>query len=464
MQSIGWKRVKVLFWLIISLVAIKETLMLLGEWIDLSDLNLPAYSSNDLGWWLVSCSVLLLGYIRWVYKTNRDKRKWIVFPVVAIVVLWGLGGIGWQIRRAAQERAMALRKRQFYAPTRCVTEMNGYYHCAQDVITPAGDEIGLRNCTYLEVAMASLGSTPFYARPVCWDNQSPPHLPVASGEKGQPPIGEWAQVKVYLPKLNHTTKLSSCNAGFRCITQSEWVTGPSFAYDKTVIKDENEIHQPMYIEQQYETFGEDQKATVQTFCKAGFDIFQDVPIGSVGTVGSAPDPQADRSKTVSVCVATSSPVSNSQTDDDQGMRWGMSKQEVAQIFSRDSGDLKLDEVGSDALVYRNNAASRSDYNWYYFKEGKLVETKQVQAEGYLPSWYDERLIEMMKKYGQPLPQKAPPNLEPIRSDVFSTERSLIILILSRDMELCGSLTKEDCSAVSVSEIFVDRSQVGLAVR
>jgi hypothetical protein len=162
---------------------------------------------------------------------------------------------------------------------------------------------------------------------------------------------------------------------------------------------------------------------------------------------------------VSPATSSTSPVSNSpeDTEADSRMRWGMSKEQVSQIFhGGDKADVKLDEAGTDALVYRNDGASTSDHIWYYFKEGKLVETRQIQVDGYPPSWYDEMREKMTKKYGQPVPGRVPPNLEPVRSDAFDSPRSVIILILSKN---------EDCPGdPCVSEIFLDRSQVGLAAR
>src|SRR5208337_1497417 len=67
---------------------------------------------------------------------------------------------------------------------------------------------------------------------------------------------------------------------------------------------------------------------------------------------------------VSPAAASFSPASNLSVDNDQGMRWGTSKEEVLQNYRRNG--LKLEEVGTDALVYKSDAMGIRDNNWYYF--------------------------------------------------------------------------------------------------
>jgi hypothetical protein len=140
----------------------------------------------------------------------------------------------------------------------------------------------------------------------------------------------------------------------------------------------------------------------------------------------------------------------------------MSKEEVSQIFSSTFGGEKPEDMGADALFYRLDAAREEWHQWYYFKEGKLFEIKTIYVEGYGDSWYDEMLIRMKDKFGPSVPGVAPPNLAPIRSDIFGTQASVIILLLSTDMEDCRSDRREDCAVVS--EIHLDRSQAGVTVR
>jgi hypothetical protein len=127
---------------------------------------------------------------------------------------------------------------------------------------------------------------------------------------------------------------------------------------------------------------------------------------------------------------------------------------VSQIFHRgENADLKLEEDGTVALVYRNDPGSWSDYTWYFFKENRLVETRQIQVDA---SVYDEMREKMIKIYGQLVPGIVSPILGPVRSDTFDSARSHIILILSKNADC----PRDPC----VSEIFLDRSQVGLTAR
>ena len=336
--AIGSRKVRYLFWFLMGFFALRGTVLFIGEWIEVGDFSRAIDYFDGFAMWLIPCAALGVGYIRWVYKTNRDRRKWIVFPVVAIAILCVLGNIGWKVLSAAREREMALRRMQANAPTSCITELNGYYHCAQDRINSFGINDTLRRCTEQEVALAiPPGGSAMDAKPVCWSSQPPP-----------PPSKPSAEI------------------------------------------------------------------TSQT--------------------SNSPDTEA-----------------NPQ------MLWGMSKEQVSQIFhSGDNADVKLEDAGTDALVYRNDAATTSDHTWYYFKEGKLVETRQIQVDGYPTSWYDEMREKMAKKYGQPVPGTVPADLKPVRADIFGSPRSLIILNLSKNDDCPG----DPC----VSEIFLDRSQPSLAVR
>ncbi len=400
-QSIGWKRVKFLFWLLMAFLALRGTVLFLREWSNDCGLDWAPWRFHGYGMWLIPCAVLLIGYIRWASKGKRNWLVWIALPMAAMAILGTLGSAWWEA--ACMESKMVRRQ-----PQRVDADVE----------------------------------------------QQLPRLPP---EVERIPVAKWVQVQVYLPKWDYITKLSCCKPGFRCQTQNEWVIGPNLAVDRSRIKNETESHQPMYIEQQYQTFSDDEKATVQAFCKSGFNIFQDVPMHK-NLYGDFPDPHADRSQAVSVCVVTPTPASNLPADNDQGMRWGMSKEEVLQAFHRmaaNDPDMKLEEVDTNAFVCRGHAMGIRDNNWYYFKEGKLVETRTINLD-YPDSWYDETLEKLKKDYGQPVQGSIPPNLKPIRSDVFVSPRSLIILIVDKP---------EDCNGgACVSEIYLDSSQVGLAVR
>ena len=263
-------------------------------------------------------------------------------------------------------------------------------------------------------------------------------LPRLPPEVERIPVAKWVQVQVYLPKWDYITKLSSCKPGFRCQTQNEWVIGPNLAVDRTRIKNETESHQPMYIEQQYQTFSGDEKSTVQAFCKSGFNIFQDVPMHK-NLYGDFPDPKADRSQTASVCAATPAPASNLPAENGKTIRWGMSKEQVKQIEDANPpmAILEPNEGGPDYLIYRNDSAQYNSRTCYYFTDGKLVETREDVEDGYAPSEYNDRLNELTEKFGQPVkqdvelrPEKpdARLNSPPVKSVTFVSPDTVILVV------------------------------------
>ena len=411
-QYMGWKKAKFLFWLLMAFLALRGTVLFLQEWADDCDLGRAIHRFQDFGIWLIPCALLLIGYIRWANKANRNWLGWIVFPMAAMAILCTLGGAQWEVACIAREDAIAQRERQ---------------------------------------AMAAEAQ------------QQAPRLPP---ELERMPVANWVQVKVYLPKSDYITKLSSCKPSFRCETQSGWVIGPNLAVDKTRITNETESHRPMYIEQQYETFSDNEKAAVQAFCKAGFNIFQDVPMHK-NMYGDFPDPNADRSQAVSVCVVTPPPKPNStaETGLDRRMHWGMSKELVKQIEDANEPMALLapNEVGPDYLIYRYDSAHTSSRTCYYFTDGKLVEIREDVEGVSMPAESNSKLNDLTKEFGQPVnldvefrPVKEDQglNFQPVKSVTFASPTDVIVFVSYGDEMGVGPY----------SVISLDRSQPQLVAR
>ena len=402
-----------------------------------------------------------------VTPTARAARLWKRAMVVAtiVVVLFILGAVAVKVLHFSRDVQQSLVSKDVQG---CMTELDGSTHCDFLRRTPSGLDIDLRQCTKEEL-MA--GKAP------CWANQPIPGHAVSELERL--PRAEWVHLQTAEIRMAHGVPtrytgqpyvLALCKPGFRCYsgpTLNVDTKGPFYSVNQVDL-DRFPSRPPLRL-MRLITMGDlsaDERLALQGFCQQGFRIFQLHPVAdSTGDVthlfedvplcNGASNPSLNPVPT----PAANSPVANSQGDTgaDPQMRWGMSKEQVSQTFhSGDKADVKLEEAGTDALVYRNDAATTSDHTWYYFQEGKLVETRQIQVDGYPPSWYDEMREKMTKKYGQPVPGTVPAELKPVRADIFGSPRSLLILILSKNDDCPG----DPC----VSEIFLDRSQPGLAVR
>jgi hypothetical protein len=102
-QYIGWEKAKFLFWFVISLYVVLGTVCFLGDWDFIGDFsdaiwdfnNFGTYHFNAFGMLLILWAITLVGFIRWVYSGNRVKQKWIVYPAIAISILYVL----WTVER-----------------------------------------------------------------------------------------------------------------------------------------------------------------------------------------------------------------------------------------------------------------------------------------------------------------------------------------------------------------------------
>lgn len=150
---------------------------------------------------------------------------------------------------------------------------------------------------------------------------------------------------------------------------------------------------------------------------------------------------------------------------DPQIHWGMSMQEVKQIedASPPGWTLEPNQVGADYLIYRHDSAH---FNWrtcYYFTEEKLVEIREDDEDGNLPSAYDDRSTEFIKKFGQPISQEVDlssvtvrnaENFQPIKSVTFTSPTSVIVVVSYADMS----------GEASYSVISLDKSQPHLVAR
>jgi hypothetical protein len=267
------------------------------------------------------------------------KRALIVVTIVVVLFILGVAVVN--LLRFSKDVQQSLVSKDVQG---CMTELDGSTHCDFLRRTITGIDIDLRQCTKEEL---TAGKAP------CWaDQPAPSGLPP---EQERIPVAQWLQVKVYLAKVNYTTKLSSCKAGFRCQIDNQWAMGPRFAMDKTVFPDVDATHRPMYIEQNYETYSDDEKSTIQAFCGQGFNILQDAPMHT-NMLGDIPDPRADRSQAVSVCVTPPSPTANLPENTEVG----------PQVPAGQSAERTLDKEppACPPGAARETGEDGSGYNWY----------------------------------------------------------------------------------------------------
>jgi len=169
-QHFGWKRVKLLFWLLIRFLALTGTVLFVEEWEKTDDFLRAVEYFDGLGIWLIPYAVLLIGYIRWVYKGNHDKRKWIAFPAVVLAICL-LVIVGRQIHRFLQPLP---EKVVVKAGVQCVTELNGNTHCDHPRMNRlTGVFIMLRQCSAQELIA---GKT------TCWDDEPVPPPKLVNGD------------------------------------------------------------------------------------------------------------------------------------------------------------------------------------------------------------------------------------------------------------------------------------------
>jgi hypothetical protein len=461
-QYIGWKKAKFLFWLLVWLLAVRGTVLFVAEWADAGEFSKAVAHYDGFGMWLIPCAVLLFSYIRWVYKGNRDRMRWIVLPAGALFILCMVGAAVSNGFRAAREYGMAQLERQANAPVTCVMELNGYYHCAQDIITPTGIHITLRQCTEQEVAMAiPIGHAAWEARPVCWSNQSPPPPPKLPAELEQLPTASWIELKAGIPDdqsgaSSTLVKLSFCKPGFKCAVLGPYpyVKGPFCFVNQAELKNYTGPH-TVHIGG-YRALDADEKSAVQAFCQQGLNILEGIRVDDTSLSFS-------HTEYVPVCdaIPASSRTSNSlaETELEPRMRWGMSKEQVRQIRSEEVGGgqdvwAQPTEEGADNLIYRQDSAHFSRRFCYYFREGKLVEIRQDEEEGYMPSEYGDRVEEFTKKFGQPVKQDVKLSFQPIRSATFVSPNSVIVIVSYRNQS----------GETPYSVISLDRSQPQLVAR
>ncbi|MGB8540521.1 MAG: energy transducer TonB [Candidatus Acidiferrales bacterium] len=188
----------------------------------------------------------------------------------------------------------------------CVTELNGYYHCAQDRITSGGAHITLRQCTQQEI------TAPF---PVCWSDQPAPARPPEDPRAAGLPAASWVSLgakdlahAVDQAQLLHgrpffqakDVVLDYCKPGYKCSVgpmQNTYVAGPSYfvveqgasggsQWAAKAVRLEQYAATQVVLEGNFKgTFGKyngndnynpDQKAAIQAFCQRGLALFKSV--------------------------------------------------------------------------------------------------------------------------------------------------------------------------------------------
>jgi hypothetical protein len=192
-----------------------------------------------------------------------------VVAVIGLLVLWVCGGLLWQGLKFAQQSGRAQVAQQASASGTCITELNGYYHCAQDRITPSGANITLRQCSRSEVTTAF---------PICWSDQPVPAPPKLAPELAQLPVSQWIQVPVSVPEYKTGMTLSFCKTGFRCGSdENGFVKGPFYVVNQLALQ--NFTNRPtVYLRDKYTGLSEDDKIAVEAFCQQGFPILEYVPV------------------------------------------------------------------------------------------------------------------------------------------------------------------------------------------
>ncbi len=94
--------------------------------------------------------VALSGELR--HKKPLGKAwKRILILVAVVFFVYVLGVLAWQFLHFAKQSGRAEMEQQISQVGTCVTELNGFYHCAQDKFNAAGTKIQLRQCRYIEV-------------------------------------------------------------------------------------------------------------------------------------------------------------------------------------------------------------------------------------------------------------------------------------------------------------------------
>ena len=101
-------------------------------------------------------------------KPSGKTWKPVLILVAVALFVYALGALAWQFLHFAQQFGRAEVEEQVSQVGTCVTEVNGFYHCAQDRISSGGVHIELRQCAAWEI------KTPF---PVCWSDQPVPLRP-----------------------------------------------------------------------------------------------------------------------------------------------------------------------------------------------------------------------------------------------------------------------------------------------
>ena len=234
-----------------------------------------------------------------IQRQPTTKKGWIRIVVLAVVgfALYVLGSVAWQVLQFGRQYGQTRMSEQASAPGTCLMELNGYYHCAQDRITPSGANITLRECARSEI------TTPF---PVCWSDQPVPAPPPEDPKTASLPAASWVEVRAKLMNRVQSEKhghafwtnretdvaLDYCPGGYKCSVgslQNLDVPGPAYGVNgrtvetvqlaqfagKQVILVGN-FHGEFDQYNGADRYTPEQRAAIQAFCQQGLALFKSV--------------------------------------------------------------------------------------------------------------------------------------------------------------------------------------------
>jgi formylglycine-generating enzyme required for sulfatase activity len=200
-------------------------------------------------------------------------------------------------------------------------------------------------------------------------------------------------------------------------------------------------------------------------CAGG--VSPNVLAGQVANEGVLPPGFPNSLPPVTPPASGSTPIlaTSADTELDRQVHWGMSKEQVKKIEDTPESTALIEpnKVGDDYLIYRNDSAHFSSRKCYYFTEGKLVEIREDDEDGNLPSDYDDRVGTFSKKLGQPTSQEVDlssvtvrnaEKFQPIKSITFTSPTSVIVVVSYKD----------ESGEPSYSVISLDKSQPLLVAR